>query len=55
MTPNFLKQLLHALGRMDKITFWSTPESEWLRHFLLKKDIQEICVQKNIQKSYNRN
>lgn len=37
MTPNFLKQLLHALGRMDQITFWSTPKSKRLFHFLLEK------------------
>lgn len=26
MTPNFLKYVLHALCRMDHITFWGTPE-----------------------------
>lgn len=37
MTPNFLKQLLHALCRMDYITFWSTPEVKWFCYFLLNK------------------
>jgi hypothetical protein len=37
MTPNLLKQLLHAVTRMDNVTFLGVPETERFLHFLLKQ------------------
>lgn len=42
MPLNLLKQLMHAVGSMDDVSFWGVPDFKRLFYFLLEKCTHKV-------------